>query len=233
LKEEVVEEKDLVMLGLLKKIGIEKGTPFKLDEKNKLFFDEATKDAHQHLIRLYHEDLIAPYYPGKKWTIISPPGVFRSRMTYTFPGRLDYENRGVAFFGILSSVKNISAAPLYLNCAKDIDGEWLDGSKMYKLNVPANVPAEHFWSITAYDLETAGWIKEQPKVEMSSIDQGVQTNDDGTVDVYMGPKPPEGKEANWIPSAPGKKFFIMFRIYGPKIPMGDMSWQLNDIERIK
>jgi hypothetical protein len=36
-----------------------------------------------------------------------------------------------------------------------------------------------------------------------------------TVDVYFGPKAPKGKEGNWIPTAKGRRFFLLFRFYGP------------------
>ena len=38
---------------------------------------------------------------------------------------------------------------------------------------------------------------------------------DGSVDLYFGPKTPEGKEANWIQTVPGKGWFACLRIYGP------------------
>ncbi|MHC4167486.1 MAG: DUF1214 domain-containing protein [Planctomycetota bacterium] len=33
---------------------------------------------------------------------------------------------------------------------------------------------------------------------------------------YFGTKAPEGKEANWLPTKAGKRFFPMFRFYGPQ-----------------
>jgi len=37
--------------------------------------------------------------------------------------------------------------------AKDAAGAWLDGSKGYKLTVPADVPAKQFWSAVVHDVE--------------------------------------------------------------------------------
>jgi hypothetical protein len=39
---------------------------------------------------------------------------------------------------------------------------------------------------------------------------------DGSVDIYMGPDAPTGKEKNWIPTVPGKAWFPYFRLYSPK-----------------
>ena len=38
--------------------------------------------------------------------------------------------------------------------AKDEKGNYLDGSKNYKLNLPANPPAKVFWSVVVYDPQT-------------------------------------------------------------------------------
>ena len=45
------------------------------------------------------------------------------------------------------------------------------------------------------------------------------------------PEAPEGKEANWIQTIPGKGWFTaVFRLYGPLQPWFDKTWQLNDIQ---
>jgi len=41
----------------------------------------------------------------------------------------------------------------------DKNGEYMNGSKTYKLNIPANVPAKDFWSIVAYDPQTRSQLK--------------------------------------------------------------------------
>jgi hypothetical protein len=39
-------------------------------------------------------------------------------------------------------------------------------------------------------------------------------NPDGSVDVYFGPKPPTGKEANWVQTIPGKGWNTLLRLCG-------------------
>jgi hypothetical protein len=58
-------------------------------------------------------------------------------------------------------------------------------------------------------------------------------NDDGSVDVYFGPKVPKGKEKNWVPTVPDKGFFLVFRFYGPTEGYIDKTWVLNDLELLK
>jgi hypothetical protein len=43
----------------------------------------------------------------------------------------------------------------------------------------------------------------------------LQTNEDGSVDIYVGPTPPPGKESNWVQSVPGRGWFPYVRMYGP------------------
>ena len=39
----------------------------------------------------------------------------------------------------------------YVYTARDGKGEWLDGSKSYKVTLPPNIPANRFWSFNVYD----------------------------------------------------------------------------------
>ena len=86
--------------------------------------------------------------------------------------------------------------------------------------------------VVAYDLETAAWIRDMAKVGIDSSREEVVVNEDGSVDIYFGPTVPDGKDANWIPTVEGRKFFLLFRFYGPEPAVFDGSFKLNDIERI-
>ena len=57
-------------------------------------------------------------------------------------------------------------------------------------------------------------------------------DDDGSVDLYLGPTSPEGKEKNSIKTIPGKTWHAYFRWYDPTEGYWDGSWKLNDIELI-
>jgi hypothetical protein len=130
-------------------------------------------------------------------------------------------------------VKNYGSATFYLDNAETPDGEWLDGNKNYKLKVPPNVPVDDFWAVTVYDLETASYLREMDKSSVDSNQKALKKNDDGSVDVFFGPKAPAGKEGNWIPTTEDRRFFLLFRFYGPQKAAKDGSWELNDIELVK
>jgi hypothetical protein len=103
---------------------------------------------------------------------------------------------------------------------------------MYRLTVPANVPVRQYWSATVYDRATHTLIRDQKRVSRSSQNPDLQKNADGSVEIYFGPKAPIGKESNWVPTSPSRKFEVLFRFYGPEKPLFEKTWKLPDIERI-
>jgi hypothetical protein len=60
----------------------------------------------------------------------------------------------------------------------------------------------------------------------------VQTNRDGSVDVYFGPSAPAGHESNWVQTWPGKGWFALLRLYGPTQDWFDKTWRPSEIEEI-
>lgn len=72
--------------------------------------------------------------------------------------------------------------------------------------------------------------QEWPSV--TSQDQDLTPNEDGSVDIHFGPEPPDTGNRNWIQTLPGKGWFTMFRLYGPLEPWFDKTWRLPDITRL-
>jgi hypothetical protein len=129
--------------------------------------------------------------------------------------------------------RSVGFGQLYLETAKDSDGNWLDGSKTYQLRVPKDPPVAQFWSVTVYDNETRCFVDTGFQPDRSSRNDIVR-NDDGSVDLYFGPSAPSGKpRSNWIQTLPGKGWFSYFRLYGPTQAYFDRSWVLPDIELVK
>jgi len=116
---------------------------------------------------------------------------------------------------------------------RDRAGSAFDGSKKYRLTVPANAPVKQYWSAVIYGRATHALIRNASRLSRSSQNPDLQKNADGSVDVYFGPKAPAGKQTNWIPTNPGGKFEVLFRLYGPEKPLFDKTWKLPDIEAIK
>lgn len=235
IEEEVVLDRDLAMMGLLARIGIKKGEPYKPDAKLKAMFDKAGPEALEYMIYQYHRAGINPWmWEGKKWSSLVPePGSRETEWRYEFPSYYDYHARGALYYAIITSIKNYGTATFYLDLAETPDGEWLDGGKNYKLVMPPNVPVENFWSVTTYDLMTASYLRNIEKSTIDSTMKEVKKNDDGSVDIYFGPKPKKGKEGNWLRTDPKRRFFLLARFYGPKPELYGDSFELNNIELVK
>jgi len=233
LEEELVEDQNLAMMGLLARIGIRKGEPYQPDAKMQAIFDKSGPEALKYMIGQYHRQLNPWFYKGKKWSSLTPAGDIETDWSYEYPSYFDYHARGALYYAIITSVKNYGSATFYLDLAETPDGQWLDGGKNYKLVVPPKVPVRNFWAITTYDLQTASYIRNLEKSSIDSTQKQVKKNKDGSVDIYFGPKSPKGKESNWLPTDPKRRFFLLARFYGPEPALFDGSFELNDIERVK
>ncbi|WP_019026796.1 DUF1214 domain-containing protein [Colwellia piezophila] len=233
LSQDIIEQKDMAMLGMLQAMDIKIGAPYTTNAKRDAIFDDALKDAHEYMVSRYHgQEMIPVYYKDKKWGPIVPPSYYTHRFDWDYASHLDYDRRGAFSYATFSSVKNYGPGNFFLDTSMDSDGQWLEGEHNYKLTVPANVPVKQFWAVTAYDMETAAFIEDMPRQGLGSTTTSLVTNSDGTVDMYIGPKAPKGKEANWIPTKAGRKFFLLFRFYGNEKEVFTKEWQLNDVEKL-
>jgi hypothetical protein len=118
----------------------------------------------------------------------------------------------------------------------DASGDYLDGGKTYTLNLPKDAPAEKFISIVVYDSQTRSQLQtSQPFPRYNNVrdKDKVIVNDDGSVDLYFGPKAPAGKEANWLQTVPDKGWFILLRLYSPTEAWFGKTWRPGEIELVK
>ena len=115
--------------------------------------------------------------------------------------------------------------------ALDSEGRPLDGGKSYKLHLPPHVPVRTFWSVIVYSARTRSMVQtDQRFPSVSSQNEDLQANADGSVDVHFGPKPPADKESNWIQTVPGQAWFTILRLYGPLEPWFKGAWRPGEVE---
>ena len=120
----------------------------------------------------------------------------------------------------------------YMIAFTDSAGSPLSGGNSYRVKLPPNIPAANFWSVTLYEAENAsGLANGQPFPSLSSRDKPAQ-NPDGSTELYLGPKAPDGKQGNWLATVPGKGYFAILRLYGPTEAAIDKSWKPGDIEKV-
>ena len=225
-------DRDRVMIDMLKSIGIEKGKPFAPDAKTADILKAAVQEAHEWLTARY-ESAYEPFYPGAHWFFPADPE-FVDAISTSFKGSNTYpiDSRGTTYYYAFSSVKHIGAGQYYLFVTRDKSGHVLSGSKSYRLSVPPKVPVRQYWSATVYDFATHTLPRNLDRASRSSLTQGLKANPDGSTDIYFGPKPPSGKQSNWIPTRPGARFEVLFRLYGPEKAVFDKTWRLPDIEEL-
>jgi len=225
--------RDKVMIDQLRSIGIEKGKPFNPDTATQEILKHAIAEAHAWLAHNYETHYFPPpFYPGGHWFIPASAEVARGMSTFfADPDSYPVDSRGTMYTLGFFSAKHFGAGQAYLMTFKDKDGDKLHGSTAYRLNVPANAPVRQYWSATVYDRDTHALIRNAPWPSRSSQTSGLQKNSDGSIDIYFGPKAPQGKESNWVPTSAGSGFETLFRLYGPDKAFAEKTWKLPDIEK--
>jgi hypothetical protein len=153
-------------------------------------------------------------------------------LDFNDPVKYPVDARGLTYSFAYISIKRLGAGQFYLISIKDKDGNAFDGSKTYRMTVPANPPVEQYWSATVYDRATHALVRDLPRASRSSQIPEMQKNADGSVDVYFGSAAPAGKDSNWVPTKPGGGFEVMFRAYAPTKTFFAKAWVLHDIEKV-
>ncbi len=226
--------RDRAMIDILKTTGLEKGKSFTPSADTEKRLLAALSDAHQWIDIQYES--FPPYYEGTHWFLPASPELFQSWGNgFTTENSYPVDQRGVNYYWGFSSLKRTGAGQhqLYIFATVDKEGNPLDGAKTYRLHIPANVPVSQYWSVTAYDRSTHGLIRDVATSNRSSLLTDLVKNADGSVDLYLAPKAPTGKESNWIPTKEGVNTEIILRFYGVGKPIVDKTWKIADFEQIK
>lgn len=225
--------RDRIMIDQLASLGIVKGKPFEPDANTEKLLTTAAQEANALLAGRYDRGF-ARMNEDIRWFPAAVPEVVRAVQSgYADINEYPVDARGVTYTLGFTGIKRIGTAQFYLMVNKDKPGQDLDGSKTYRLTVPTNTPVKNYWSVTAYDRETHALIRNMSSASRASISDGIQKNADGSTDVYFGAKAPAGKEGNWVPTDPARKFELLFRLYGPEKPFFDKEWKLPDVEEVK
>ena len=231
LNEETVQPRDLQMMGMLRALGIEKGKEFKPDAATTAILKKAAAEAQAWLMDKVTTDS-TPWWTDSQWVIPSPPITMPTAFKWEMPDYFGVDERAIAIYQYFCPTAKLGTGSFYFATFRDHSGKPLEGGSNYRLHVSANVPVKEFWSITIYSLETASFFRNSTRLTLGSLDKELRKNADGSVDIYIGPKPPAGKESNWLYTPAGQKWFPWFRVYGPEKAILDKSWKLADIEKV-
>ena len=248
IQNDIVDDVDPYMHGMLAILGISKGKAFAPSARQKKLLDAAALTAWKmakNIAANSDREWKGLWWKDRQWVAHGKTELddfmhvimdeeFRNRPTK----HTDVNAKAHMFINhysistaMISSRVGIGAK--YAGAYKDSNGEYLVGDHTYRITLPPNVPANLFWSLTAYDATTAAGLNNgQEYPSIGSRDNPVQ-NADGSITLYFAPKAPKGKEKNWIKTVPGKGWFSLIRLYGPDKGFFDRSWKPGDFEKIK
>ena len=224
--------------GMMAAIGIEKGKPFAPDARMQKILTDAAAigNAAARTISFFPRDpgnMI--YNQDSAWMMAyaNKDTAFEKNGAYNLEARVLF-HFGYIVVSPAMAVTVPGKGSDYGLIALDANKQPLDGSNTYKLHIPPDPPAKDFWALTMYDTQTRSQLQtDQQFPTLGSQTEGIQTNADGSYDIYFAPEPPEGKEGNWLQTIPGKSWWLALRIYGPLEPWVDQSWRPGEIELVK
>jgi hypothetical protein len=116
----------------------------------------------------------------------------------------------------------------------DASGAPLDGDHAYVIRFAAGElpPVDAFWSVTMYDAE--GFVVDNPLGRFALGDRDALTYAaDGSLELYLQHEAPgEGRLSNWLP-APRGPLGVTMRLYAPRPPVLDGTWNPPSVRRTR
>jgi hypothetical protein len=230
LQREAAADNDLVMLSLLEPLGIGPGRPFAPTTRQRRLLEDAEQVGAlmAQANAFYSRDADARYRPQTRWReVVSPGGVT------TRPSRSQIDERAAYFYKASATSAGVLGGATHrdqscLGAYHDVRGRALDGGRTYMLRVPPDPPARARWSLAIYDAEQRCLINNGRNVADRSSRDGLQRNDDGSIDICVGPATPRLQDTNWITTIPGRAWFAYFRLYEPLEPFFARRFELPD-----
>lgn len=131
-------------------------------------------------------------------------------------------------------MRTLDAGSKYPFATRDADGDFLEGSKSYRMHLPPHPPAALFWAVTAYNITDGTMTAAKQLMPSINAFNKVKSNPDGSVDLYFGPsKPADAPDSNWIQTVEGRNFLAALRLYGTGVEFFDQTWKPDDLVKLK
>jgi hypothetical protein len=247
---------DPELMGPVAAIGIRKGEDFAPDDRMKGILEEAVKVANAtgRTLAMSPRDPEWYWYENLQWwnplflggyNFETPlPEITADGAKPNPPTGYKQNDARTSFFYAATGITPAMAMRLpgvgsqYLFGTKDANGDWMDGSKTYKVTLPKGIPAEAFWSFTLYDNQTRSMLatpQKYPRAGSQSYPSpAAEAAEDGSITVYFSPEQPEGvARGNWIQTDPEKGWVTLLRLYSPMPAFFDKSWKPSEIEPVE
>jgi hypothetical protein len=146
----------------------------------------------------------------------------------------DYMLRGA--IGYQAMFENTPIEAYYPSVFVDTNDKTLDGSAgNYTMTFPKGQtpPVDAFWSASMYDAKKRLMVENSSNRYRIGSADNLKTGADGSTAIYIQAAPPgKDKESNWLP-APKEPFYILFRMYLPKIEALNGQYELPGIALVK
>ena len=225
------------LVGLFASIGIKKGQPFAPDARMKEILTDAVAignaTARAICFRPRKKDVY--FYPDRQWYSPFAGGSheFMNNGELMLNDRLMFHYSATGITPAMAAPK-VGTGSAYAAAGHDSEERYLDGSKTYSVTLPAPIPVNNFWSFTVYSGQHRSMLEtDQRLAGLDSTNSSVKAKQDGSYTIWFGPKAPEGHEANWVQTIPGKSYFTLLRLYGPLQPWFDKTWKPGDLELVQ
>lgn len=142
----------------------------------------------------------------------------------------DYLSR--ASINLRAAGLNVPERALYPNRYTDANGQQLSGQHQYKMTMPADAPAEAFWSLTMYDAENLFMVENQ--IDRYSISTNRKEEltyaEDGSLPVCIQYDKPTDDSCNWLP-APKDDFYLHLRLYEPTQAVLENQYPMPEVNK--
>lgn len=237
LQQEPVRAVDKAWLAMIGPLGIAKGKPFNPDERQQqILLKGAAMGELMNRNLQVNPRFAEPYWEGTSWY-----KSFDFHTAQETADRVELDERSTWFYeAVTSSEGMVNPIPgkgqVYMTTKRDSERRMLRADKNYKLHVSKGVPVGQFWALTLYSENTRRAYDnggtELRSANLDSKTKDLKYNDDGSIDLYIGPKAPTGFEGNHMKTVGDDGWFVYFRLYAPLPPFFAKSYQLPDFERL-
>lgn len=208
---------DAAIVEQFKYIGIGDDEPFNAED-----LSDAQK---QGLLRALKSSQKIIHYAGRS------VGTTNNGWSMMFEGGqygFDYLSR--ASINLRAAGLNVPERALYPNRYTDSNNNQLSGQNEYKMVMPADAPAEAFWSLTMYDAKDLFMVENE--IDRYSISSNrkeeLKYASDGSLPICIQHTQPDDESCNWLP-APKDDFYLHMRLYEPTQAVLDNQYKLPQV----
>jgi len=213
-------EADAPVMAKLAKLGVKPGTPFSMDA-----FDADTRKAIEDGVAAGQKEIrdteskMGEMVNG--WQVARDLGRYGTKYAY---------RAAWTYFAVGG---NLVEDALYPMALADADGQKFDSANKYTLRFAKDQvpPVDAFWSITLYDKDS--YLVDNPINRYTLGDRSNLKRDaDGSITIYIQRESPgAAKERNWLPAPTEGPFKLALRLYVPKQPVVEGTWQPPAVKR--